>query len=635
MNLCSPINRLFLRQASTKVIGIDLGTTNSAVAYIRDSNNLQSATIIENDQGQRTTPSIVAYNKAGDAIVGSVAKRQAALNPKSTFFATKRLIGRLYDDPETQRDLKTLPYKIIRNEENAYAYLETSNGQVKSPAEIGSVILSYLRKSAEEYLNEKIDKAVVTVPAYFNDAQRQATKEAGTMIGLKVLRVVNEPTAAALSFGLNAKNNGLVAVYDLGGGTFDISLLDIEGGVFEVKATNGDTHLGGEDFDNVLVNYIVDEFIKQNPGVEKTSITSNGEVIQRIKDAAEKAKIELSHVSETVIDLPFIYDEKHLQLTLKEEELDNMTMHLIKKTIAPVYKALSDADVEPEDVDEIILVGGMTRMPKIRSMVSEVFNKKVNTTVNPDETVALGAAIQGGILSGEIKNVLLLDVTPLTLGIETFGGVFSPLIPRNTTIPIRKTEAFSTGADGQTGVEIRIYQGERGLVRDNIKIGDFTLAGIPPKPKGTPQIQVTFDIDADGIITVSAKEVSSGKEHSVNVIPNTGLTEAQIQKIIEEANANKERDMLIKKRLEVVNNADLMITDTEGVFEKHQNLINKEESYPGLLETLKNLRTKINHFKANDSDMSIDVDQIKRQADALQLKALQLFRDVSKKQNTK
>lgn len=619
-----------LRYASSKVIGIDLGTTNSAVAYIRDSNDKKSATIIENEEGQRTTPSMVAFDKNGSVLVGAAAKRQSLINHENTFFATKRLIGRSFKDAETQKDLKIVPYKIVENKSNGQAYLQTSKGDTKSPSEIGSLILKYLKNVAEKYLDEPVDKAVITVPAYFNDSQRQATKDAGTMAGLKVLRVVNEPTAAALSFGLDALNDGIIAVYDLGGGTFDISILDIEDGVFEVKATNGDTHLGGEDFDNVVVNYVVDHFLKQNPSLAREAVINNRELMQRIKEASEDAKIRLSHVKETRIEIPFAVENKHIDVTLKEEDLDNITMHLIKQTISPVKKALKDADIEVDEVDDVILVGGMTRMPKIRSIVEDIFNKKPNTSVNPDETVALGAAIQGGILSGEIKNVLLLDVTPLTIGIETYGGVFSPLIPRNSTLPIKKTEMFSTGVDGQTGVDIRVYQGERGLVRDNKLIGDLKLAGIPPMPKGVPQIKVTFDIDADGIINVSAAETSSGKEETITVIANSGLTEEEINAIIEEANANKDRDNLIRQRVELITKADIMVSDTENAFERFHDTIVKSPLYEEASKAVKGVRAKIDHFKKNDSDLSLDVNEIKRETDKVQNLCLKLFQDAAK-----
>lgn len=621
------------RSISSKVIGIDLGTTNSAVAYIRDSSDRRSATIIENDEGQRTTPSVVAFDKSGKAIVGAAAKRQAAINPRNTFFSTKRLIGRQYDDQEVQRDIKTLPYEVCKSEVNGQAYVRTTQGESKSPSEIGSVILEYLKNSAKVYLNEDVDKAVVTVPAYFNDSQRQATKDAGRLAGLKVLRVVNEPTAAALSFGIDdEKNSGIIAVYDLGGGTFDISILDIEDGVFEVRATNGDTHLGGADFDEIVVTHIIDSFLEKNAEINGNTLKQNGEVMQRIREAAEKAKIALSHTTTTTIDIPFIYENKHIHLTMKESELDDMTMHLIKRTIDPVKKALKDADVEPEDVDDLILVGGMTRMPKVRSVVKDLFGKEPNTSVNPDETVALGAAIQGGVLSGEIKNVLLLDVTPLTLGIETYGGAFSPLIPRNTTVPVKKTEVFSTGVDGQSGVDIKVYQGERGLVRDNKMIGDFKLTGITPLPKGVPQIFVTFDIDADGIINVSASEKSSGKEESITVITNSGLTEDEINKIVEDANANKQMDNIIRQRIELITKADIMITDSENAFENYKDIISLDESYPEVLSDLHKVRGIINDFKKNESNLAYDVNDIKRATDAFQNRALQLFQQASKKQ---
>lgn len=620
------------RFSSSKVIGIDLGTTNSAVAYIRDSRDKQSATIIENDEGQRTTPSIVAFDRSGKAIVGAAAKRQGAINPKNTFFSTKRLIGRSFEDQEVQRDLRTLPYAVVKSEVNGQAYVKTTNGEVKSPSEIGSFILSYLKNTASAYLNEAVDKAVVTVPAYFSDSQRQATKDAGKLAGLKVLRVVNEPTAAALSFGLDdARNSGIIAVYDLGGGTFDISILDIEDDVFEVRATNGDTHLGGADFDEVVVDHIMKVFVSENQDLNLDTLKRNGELMQRIREAAEKAKVALSHSKTTTIDVPFIYENRHLQLTLKESELDDMTMHLIKRTIDPVKRALKDADIEPEEVDDILLVGGMTRMPKVRTVVQEVFGKKPNTSVNPDETVALGAAIQGGVLSGEIQNVLLLDVTPLTLGIETYGGAFSPLIPRNTTVPVKKTEVFSTGADGQTGVDIKVFQGERGLVRDNKLIGDFKLTGITPLPKGVPQIAVTFDIDADGIINVSASERSSGKEESITVIANSGLTEEEIEKIVEDANANKEMDTLIRKRIELITKADIMISDSEKAFEQFKDVISEVEPYSAVYKELRQVREMIDDFKKNESNLNYDVNDIKKATDALQNKALSLFQSASKK----
>lgn len=626
--------KLFQRFSSSKVIGIDLGTTNSAVAYIRDPNDKQSAMIIENEYGKSTTPSIVSYDNLGNILIGIPAKRQAILNPKNTFFATKRLIGRSFNDPETQNDINNMPYLIVENETNQQAYFQTTFGKRLSPSEVGSVILSYLKNMAGRYIGEDITKAVVTVPAYFNDSQRQATKDAGTMAGLDILRIINEPTAAALCCGCNSKSHGIIAVYDLGGGTFDISILDIEDDVFEVRATNGDTHLGGEDFDNVISNYIIDDFTKKNPQIDRSYFTKSPHIMQRIREAAEKAKIELSHVNSTIIDIPFAYKNKHISLTITESELNQLTKHLIERTISPVKKALSDADIKPTDVDDIILVGGMTRMPEIRSIVSKIFGKTPNTGVNPDESVALGAAIQGGVLSGEIKDVLLLDVTPLTLGIETYGGIFSPLISRNTTLPVKKTEIFSTGVDGQTGVDIKIYQGERGLVRNNKLIGDFKLTGIQPLPKGIPEIHVTFDIDANGIINVSASEKGTGKEKSITVLTNSGLTKEDIQRLVDEGNANKEHDNLIRQHVELITKMDIMISDTENVFEKFHNTIKTDKAYPQTLDAIKEIRSKINYLKTHDLDFKVDINAIKREADQVQKMSLKLFQNTSRNNET-
>lgn len=651
ISLAKLSTRQLCRQLSSKIIGVDLGTTNSAVAYIRDSNDKKSSVIIENDMGDRTTPSVVAFDikqhkennneGAPEAIVGTRAKRQQMINPENTFFATKRLIGRSIDDDEVQRDIKLLPYRIVKNPHTGQAAVMTTDGQIKSPGEISALLLKYLKKTAEDYLNEDVNLAVITVPAYFNDSQRQATKDAGKLAGLKVLRVVNEPTAAALSFGLDTmtdkKERNLVAVYDLGGGTFDISILDIEDGIFEVRSTNGDTHLGGEDFDNVVVNYFIDQFITQNRdgNINREDIVRNREIMQRLKENAERVKIDLSHVKETTVEIPFLFKNYHFNLKMKEEELDKMTQHLIDKTIPPVNRALKDADIEPEDIDEIIMVGGMTRMPRIRNMVKDLFHGKIpNTSVNPDETVAIGAAIQGGVLSGEIKDVLLLDVTPLTLGIETFGGTFSPLIPRNTTVPVKKTEVFSTGVDNQTGVDIKVYQGERGLVRDNKLIGDLKLSGIPPMPKGTPQIAVTFDIDADGIINVSASERSSGKEKSITVVANTGLTEEEIQKLVDEANANREQDNLIRQRMELMTKADIMISDTEKSCKQFNKLLSSDPEYKELTEEAQYLRNQIMAFKKDENDMSIDVNDIKKRTDTLQGKVFKLFQRAASKKDS-
>lgn len=609
------------RASFPTVIGIDLGTTNSAVAVMEG----QEARILENDEGQRTTPSIVAFDKQGKMLVGNAAKRQAVLNTENTFYATKRLIGRRFDDDETKFDLNHFPYKIVEND-NGDAWVE-SHGKKYSPSQIGGFVLQKMKETAEANLGETVKNAVVTVPAYFNDSQRQATKDAGQIAGLNVLRVVNEPTAAALAYGLDKTNDGIVAVYDLGGGTFDISILDIEDGVFEVRATNGDTHLGGEDFDILLVQFILSDF-KHKTGID---LSNEPDKVQRIREAAEKAKIDLSHVKETTIDLPFIKDTHHISINLTEDELDQMSFHLIAKTVDPVKRALKDSDLSKKDIDEIILVGGMTRMPKIRKTVEEIFGKKPSTAVNPDEAVALGAAIQGGVLSGAIKNVLLLDVTPLTLGIETYGGVFSPLIPRNTTVPVKKTEIYSTGVDNQTGVEIRVFQGERGLVQDNKLIGNFKLSGIPPLPKGVPQVEVSFDIDADGIINVSAKEKTSGKETSITVIGNSGLTEEEIKKIIEEGEQNKDSDKVKRQKVEAATNAELVVNDTETAMGlAFGDILKADPDYPELEQRIKDIRKDIELAR---QDGEIEVADIKNRSRELQEFSIKIFQRVARKQN--
>ncbi|CCK69021.1 Hsp70 family ATPase SSQ1 KNAG_0B05910 [Huiozyma naganishii CBS 8797] len=658
-----PLNVCRGRAYSSKVIGIDLGTTNSAVAYVRNATSTRAsagnsdgsgtgvsapdAAIIENVDGGRTTPSIVAFPphaSEGEVLVGMRAKRQQAVNFANTFFATKRLIGRRFDDAEVQRDARLMPYKIVKQHGGKeQAAVVTTDGHVRSPELIGSYLLRYLKQAAEQYLNESVDSAVITVPAYFNDSQRQATKDAGQLAGLKVMRVVNEPTAAALSFGLGSiQRKGerkMIAVYDLGGGTFDISVLDIEDGVFEVCSTNGDTHLGGEDFDNVVVSYLVDQFVEQNKTqITREQVTAERDTMQRIKAAAEKSKIELSHRPETLVSIPFLHGNLHLSITLTEKELDNMTMHLIERTVGPVKRALADAELAPGDIDEVIMVGGMTRMPKIRAVVEELFGKKPNTSVNPDETVALGAAIQGGILSGEIKNVLLLDVTPLTLGIETFGGTFSPLIPRNTTVPVKKTEIFSTGVDGQTGVDIKVFQGERGLVRDNQLIGDFKLTGIPPMMKGTPQIAVTFDIDADGIINVSAMERSSGQEKSITVVANTAMPQEEIDRLLREAEENRSRDNAIRQRLELLAKADIMLSDTANTFTQHTKFFSADKEFPPLQKELAQLQTQLRQLRAepdgDESRLLQEVNALKKNTDELQKKTFQLIQRLARPGNT-
>lgn len=547
--------------SAAKVIGIDLGTTNSAVAIVDQLT--KEPKILENSQGARTTPSIVAFTPTGEVLVGEPAKRQWVINPANTFYATKRLIGRKFTDEEVQRDVKLMPYSIVAGG-NGDAWLSTTVGEnlQYSPEQIAGLILKEMKNTSEKALGLKegeIKNAVVTVPAYFNDSQRQATKTAGELIGLNVVRVLNEPTAAALAYGLGEHNDGVCAVYDLGGGTFDISILDIDDGVFEVRSTNGDTHLGGEDFDNLLVRWILDKF-KKDTGID---LDGDMNAVQRVREAAEKAKIDLSHVKKTKIELPFITKTQSISLELTEDELDAMSLPLIQKTMAPVKKALSDAEIGKDEVDEVILVGGMTRMPKIRKMVEDYFGKKPNTEVNPDEAVALGAAIQGAVLAGSVKDVLLLDVTPLTLGIETYGGLFSPLIPRNTTVPCKVSQTYSTAVDGQNSIDVNVYQGERPLVSDNKLIGKFKLTDIPALPKGVPKIEVLFDIDADGIIKVSAKDKDTGKVSSITVFGKSGMSKEEIENLVKKSKETTKEDQQKISYLKHVNNLELICFDTQ------------------------------------------------------------------------
>jgi molecular chaperone DnaK len=546
-----------------KVIGIDLGTTNSCVAVMEG----KTPKVIENAEGMRTTPSIVAFTDEGERLVGQPAKRQAVTNPERTIFAVKRLIGRRYDDPMVEKDKKLVPYKISRAS-NGDAWVEIE-GKTYSPSQISAFVLQKMKETAEAYLGTKVEQAVITVPAYFNDAQRQATKDAGKIAGLEVLRIINEPTAAALAYGLDKSKTGTIAVYDLGGGTFDISILEIGDGVFEVKSTNGDTFLGGEDFDMRLVNYLADEFQKEQ-GID---LRRDKLALQRLKEAAEKAKIELSSTTQTEINLPFITADatgpKHLTMKLTRAKFEALVDDLIQKTIEPCKLALKDAGLSAAEINEVVLVGGMTRMPKVQEIVKQLFGKEPHKGVNPDEVVAVGAAIQAGVLQGDVKDVLLLDVTPLSLGIETLGGVFTRLIDRNTTIPTKKSQVFSTAEDGQTAVTIRVFQGEREMAADNKMLGQFDLIGIPPAPRGVPQIEVTFDIDANGIVNVSAKDKGTGKEQQIRIQASGGLSEADIQKMVKDAEAHAEEDKKRKAQVEAKNHAEALVHSTEKALAEH------------------------------------------------------------------
>jgi molecular chaperone DnaK len=540
-----------------KVIGIDLGTTNSCVSVMDG----KDARVIENAEGARTTPSMVAFNDDGERLVGQPAKRQAVTNPENTLFAVKRLIGRRFDDKMVEKDKGLVPYQIVRGG-NGDAWVK-AGGTDYSPSQISAMVLQKMKETAEAYLGEKVEKAVITVPAYFNDAQRQATKDAGKIAGLEVLRIINEPTAAALAYGLDKREGKTIAVYDLGGGTFDISVLEIGDGVFEVKSTNGDTFLGGEDFDMRLVEYLADEFKKDN-GID---LKKDKLALQRLKEAAEKAKIELSSSQQTEINLPFITADasgpKHLTLKLTRAKFEALVDDLVQRTVAPCKAALKDAGVTAAEIDEVVLVGGMSRMPKVQEVVKQLFGKEPHKGVNPDEVVAMGAAIQAGVLQGDVKDVLLLDVTPLSLGIETLGGVFTRLIDRNTTIPTKKSQTFSTAEDNQNAVTIRVSQGEREMAQDNKLLGQFDLVGIPPAPRGVPQIEVTFDIDANGIVQVSAKDKGTGKEHQIRIQASGGLSDAEIEKMVKDAEANADADKKRRETVEAKNQAESLIHSSE------------------------------------------------------------------------
>ena len=553
-----------------KVIGIDLGTTNSCVAVMEGG----KPKVIENAEGARTTPSIVAFAKDGERLIGQPAKRQAVTNPDNTIFAVKRLIGRRFDDPITKKDTELVPYHIVKGA-NGDAWVQ-AGGEDYSPSQISAFILQKMKETAESYLGETVTQAVITVPAYFNDAQRQATKDAGKIAGLEVLRIINEPTAAALAYGLEKDTNKTIAVYDLGGGTFDVSVLEIGDGVFEVKSTNGDTFLGGEDFDAKLVEYLADDFKK----AEGIDLTKDRLALQRLKEAAEKAKIELSSAQTTEVNLPFITADatgpKHLVKNITRTDLERLVEDLIKRTIDPMKKALADSGLKADQIDEVVLVGGMTRMPKVRDAVKNFFGKEPHTGVNPDEVVAIGAAVQAGVLQGDVKDVLLLDVTPLSLGIETLGGIMTKMIDRNTTIPTKKSQVYSTADDNQNAVTIRVFQGEREMAADNKMLGQFDLVGIPPAPRGVPQIEVTFDIDANGIVNVSAKDKGTGKEQQIKIQASGGLSDADIDKMVKDAEQFADEDKKRRAAAEAKNNAESLIHATEGQLNEHGSKIDAE-----------------------------------------------------------
>jgi len=619
---CVGQNTFAVRHRSDKVkghvIGIDLGTTNSCVAVMEG----KQAKVLENSEGARTTPSVVAFTGDGERLVGMPARRQAVTNAENTLYATKRLIGRRFDDPEVKKDMKNVAYKIVKAS-NGDAWVE-AQGKVYSPSQIGAFVLTKMKETADSYLGTPVKNAVVTVPAYFNDSQRQATKDAGQISGLNVLRVINEPTAAALAYGMDKSDDRVIAVYDLGGGTFDISILEIQKGVFEVKSTNGDTLLGGEDFDNCLLKFLVQEF-KREQGID---ITKDGMAMQRLKEAAEKAKIELSSSLQTDINLPYLTMDqsgpKHMNLKLTRSKFESLVEDLIKRTVGPCQKALQDAEVKKSDIGEVILVGGMSRMPKVQSTVQELFGKAPGKSVNPDEAVAIGAAIQGGVLAGDVTDVLLLDVTPLSLGIETLGGVFTKLITRNTTIPTKKSQVFSTAADGQTQVEIKVFQGEREMAIDNKLLGQFQLVGIPPAPRGVPQVEVTFDIDANGIVNVSARDKGTGKEQQIVIQSSGGLSKDDIENMVRNAERYAEEDKKRKEQVEAVNQAEGIIHDVESKMEEFKDQLPSAEC-DKMREKITNVRNKLAN---KDSESG---ESIREAVSDLQQTSLKLFEMAYKK----